>query len=212
MVFWSQAWQDEFVANLLNFKKNGFYLDIGSGPPNAQSNSYFFDSELGWKGICIEQNNDYVEMYAKFRTCTFLNEDATKINYKEILDNLKFPKRIDFLSVDIDEGSSKALSKLPFNDYRFSVCVIENDAYRLGDTIRNEELECMTYYGYYCLFPKILVPKGCGLGDGLIFEDWYVDPAAFNMEKLSKISAEKMYPDDVVNLLKTKSEFFIKQK
>lgn len=53
MTFWSQAWQDEFCANILNFKRNGFFIDIGSTDGKSQSNSYFFESELDWKGICV---------------------------------------------------------------------------------------------------------------------------------------------------------------
>lgn len=47
MPFYSQAWQDEFVINLLGFKKNGCFIDIGSGDGINQSNSYFFESEMG---------------------------------------------------------------------------------------------------------------------------------------------------------------------
>lgn len=208
MTYYSQAWQDEFVNNILNFKRNGYYLDIGSGPPDAQSNSYFFDSELNWKGICVEQNSDYVEKYRKQRTCEFINGDATKIDYKKILQDLKFPSILDFLSVDTDENSSKTLSKLPLDEYKFNIILCEHDQYRLGDTIRNEERECLRYYGYYLLFSNVQVPLGCGCGPGLDFEDWWVNPTAFNMEKISKMSAERMYPDDIVKMIKERKEIY----
>lgn len=210
MVFWSQAWQDEFVANLLSFKKNGFYLDIGSGPPNAQSNSYFFDSELGWKGVCIELGSDYNKLYAEKRTCHFINGDATQVKYKDVLRELKFPKRLDYLSVDCDESSSKVLSKLPLDEYRFSIITCENDRYRLGDQLRNEERECLRYYGYKLLFGDTLVPIGCGLGPNLPFEDWWVDPAIFDLDKLNNISKDYLYPDDIVNTVKSKKEIWTK--
>ena len=210
MVYWSQCWQDEFVNNLLNFKKNGYYLDIGSGPPNAQSNSYFLDSEMSWKGVCIELGSDYNKLYADTRTGHFINDDAIQVKYKDVLNTLNFPKRIDYLSVDCDENSSKVLSALPLDEYRFSVITCEHDRYRFKDQLRNEERECLRYHGYELLFGDVLVPLGCGMGPSLPFEDWWVDPAVFNMDKLSKISAEKMYPDDIVKMIKDKKEIWTK--
>jgi hypothetical protein len=206
MTYYSQAWQDEFIINLLNFKRDGHFIDIGSTDGMNQSNSYFLEKEMGWKGVCVELGIGYTEHYKNNRTCIFLNEDATKIDYKTLLDNNNYPARIDYLSLDIDESSMLGLNKLPLNDYRFSAITIEHDAYRFSDALRNTERESLRHYGYYLLFGDVLVPKGCGMGNNLPFEDWWVDPAVFNMDKLSKISAEKMYPDDIVSMIKSKKE------
>jgi|SRR3990167_7225272 len=210
MVYWSQAWQDEFVNNLLNFKKGGYFLDIGSTDGMSQSNSYFLESEMGWQGICVERGVGYAEHYSKNRSCIFLNEDATQIDYKTLFVANKYPSTIDYLSVDIDENSAVALNKLPLDDYRFSVITIEHDAYRFGHVLRNGERELLRTFGYYCLFPDVLVPKGCGMGNDLIFEDWWIDPILFNMEILKKLGAEKMYPDDIVAMMKSKKENWLK--
>lgn len=208
MVYWSQAWQDEFIINLLSFKKGGYFLDIGSTDGMNQSNSYFLESEMGWQGICVERGIGYTEHYNKNRKCIFLNEDALKVEYKDILK--EFPKQIDYLSLDIDESSSKCLSKLPLNEYRFSVITIEHDRYRFQDQLRNEERECLRHYGYHLLFPDILVPLGCGMGPNLPFEDWWVDPNVFDMTKLNKFSKEKMYPDEVATLFRNNKELLLK--
>lgn len=210
MTYYSQAWQDEFVANLLNFKRNGYYLDIGSSTPIDQSNTYFFDSELNWKGICVEKNPDYNQLYKEKRTCHFVNDDAIKIDYKKLLKKYKCPLRIDYLSVDVDEWSSKALSALPLDTYRFNVVTCEHDAYLHGDLLRNQERECLRYYNYILLFSDTFVPLGCSSGQELRFEDWWIDPIVFNMEKLSKIGGEKMYPDDIVAMIKSKKEVWTK--
>lgn len=209
MTYYSQAWQDEFVNNILNFKRNGYFIDIGSTDGINQSNSYFFESEMGWKGICIERGIGYTEHYKNNRTCLFLNEDALQIDYKILLNNLSFPKQIDYLSMDIDENSAKALSTLPLNEYRFSVITIEHDAYRFSHALRNVEREIMRASGYFLLFDDVLVPLGCGMGPDLPFEDWWIDPHIFNMDKLSQISAERMYPDDIVNIIKNRKKTWI---
>jgi hypothetical protein len=203
---YSQAWQDEFVFTLLSFKKNGYYLDIGSGAPNSQSNSNYLDTILNWQGVCVEKNSDYNDLYAQVRTCYFINDDANKIDYKNILDKLGSPKRIDYLSIDIDEGSMQALNRMPFNDYKFNIITIEHDAYRFGHTIRNQERECLRANNYTLLFPDVLVPLGCGMGPDLSFEDWWIDSTFFNTNKLKnitdKLSNKKLYPDSIVSVLK----------
>lgn len=207
MVYWSQAWQDEFVANMLNFKRDGHFLDIGSTDGMNQSNSYFLESEMGWKGICVERGVGYTEHYRKNRNCIFLNEDATQIDYKALFIANAYPSRIDYLSVDIDENSALALKKLPLDDYRFSIITIEHDAYRFSDSLRSEERAILNAHNYTLLFPNVLVPLGCGMGPDLPFEDWWVDASAFNVDQLSKLviklTPDKLYPDHIVTTLKS---------
>jgi len=206
MTYWAQACQDQFVANLLNFKREGYYLDIGAGSPDSQNNTYFFDSELDWEGVCVEIT-DYTEDYKKLRSCRFINSDATKIDYKIIFDELKYPKRIDFLSVDIDEGSAEALKQIPFEDYRFSIIIIEHDLYRIGSYLRDEEREILKKQNYHLLFGDVLVPLSCGALPWQPFEDWWVDLSVFNVDKLNnlvtKVGSDKLYSDHIINVLKT---------
>jgi hypothetical protein len=208
MVYHSQAWQDEFVANLLGFKKDGYYLDIGSNDYSAQSNSYFFDTELGWKGICVEIGEQYAEGYSN-RNCHFLNADATQVDYKALLSGKQFPTRLDYLSLDVDEGTLATLKKLPLTDYRFSVITIEHDSYRFGDALKNEERSILKSNNYVMLVSDVFAPLGCGMGPNLSFEDWWIDPAAFDVNKLAKLFSQKMYPDDMVVKLKGMLDTYI---
>ncbi len=207
MTYHSQAWQDEFVANILGFKRNGYYLDIGSFSAISTSNTYFFESELGWKGICVEKNPGHAEEY-KVRNCRFINDDATVLDYKKLLKEQGFPAQVDFLSVDIDESSAEALKVLPLDDYRFSVITIEHDAYRFGDTLRTAEREILSKH-YSLICSNVLVPLGCGMGPNLPFEDWWVDANVFNMDKVHRLCGDRLYPDDIVATLKKMSETFL---
>jgi hypothetical protein len=201
MGYHSQAWQDEFVANILNFKHNGYYIDIGSSIPYHLNNSYFFETELHWQGICVERGSDYNEDYKK-RTCHFINDDATKLDYRKILTDMNFPKQADYLSIDIDESSADALALLPLDIHRFSVITIEHDANRFGDTLRSAERKILYSHNYMLLFSDVLVPLGCGMGPNLPFEDWWIDPTIFNARKAQSLAADKAYPDDIVNMIK----------
>src|SRR5258706_11369284 len=55
--YYSQHSQDRFVDNfLLHGKRGGVFVDVGAYDGVALSNTYYFEKELGWQGICIEPN------------------------------------------------------------------------------------------------------------------------------------------------------------
>ncbi len=208
MTYYSQAWQDECIANILGFKRSGYYLDIGSNDAHQQSNSYFFESELGWTGICVEFDVRHNTSYQN-RNCHLVNEDSTTIDYKSLLDGKHFPSRIDYLSLDVDENSTATLKRLPFDSYKFSIITLEHDTYRLGTAARDEQRAILQSHGYTLLFPDILAPLGCGMGPNLSFEDWWVDASVFNMGALTQIAGANMYPDNVAAILKSRPSGYL---
>jgi len=53
--FYSQDGQDEYVeANFFHGKKNGVFVDIGAHDGISFSNTYHFETDNGWTGLCIE--------------------------------------------------------------------------------------------------------------------------------------------------------------
>ena len=77
MNFYSDAGQDQFVANLLKFKRDGFCVDIGSCHSMLSNNTYVFQS-LGWTSVSVEINSRYNESYSTRLNGTHYNEDALK--------------------------------------------------------------------------------------------------------------------------------------
>jgi hypothetical protein len=141
---YSQIQQDVIVDGLLKNKENGFFLDVGAGWYDNLSNSCFFERNRAWKGIAIElaENDIYGKPYAigweMFRKNTiFLKEDATIINYNEILEKYNAPKIIDYLSLDLEppEISLIALQNIMKSDYIFKVITYEVDFARQKATI-----------------------------------------------------------------------------
>ena len=200
MEFQGQARQDEFVANILNFKENGCFLDIGSCHAISTNNTHAFES-LNWRGICIERNEEHNDSYLD-RKCHFINGDATEIDYKSLLEEQKLPSRIDYLSLDIDEQTNIVLKKLPLNDYRFSVITIEHDFYSRGSELRDEQRTVFQGLNYKLLFADVLVPTNDGFPPNCPFEDWWIDPLAFDMNKMSKLASEKLYPKQILSIIK----------
>jgi FkbM family methyltransferase len=68
--YYSQCGQDQFInENLFKNMKNGIFIDIGAHDGISLSNTYFFEKELSWSGICIEPIPEIFEKLQKNRGC-----------------------------------------------------------------------------------------------------------------------------------------------
>lgn len=81
--FYSQYQQDQYVyEHFFQDKRNGVFVDVGAHDGILLSNTYFFEKEMGWTGICVEP---IPEVFQRLRTnrscaciegCIFDNRDA----------------------------------------------------------------------------------------------------------------------------------------
>ena len=201
-MFNSFAKQDQFIANLFNFKKEGCYLDIGSWEAVSANNTYFFDKE-GWSGICVEIDSKNNIGYAS-RSCTYINADALTVDWKAAFKQKNLGKNIDYLSLDVDEASTEVLLNLPLDDYKFKAITIEHDAYLHGDTYKSPQKEHLLGAGYALLCEDVAVEQpGLFLGNTydikpLPFEDWWIHPEFFSEEVVKKLSCEGEYPSTII--------------
>jgi hypothetical protein len=194
----SDAKQDEFVANILKFKKNGIYVDIGSCGSQASNNSFYFDSQLDWRGICVEIEPQYAPSYSSRKNCRLVIGDATTLNYETLFKEQNFSKDVDYLSLDVDTLSFSVLQKLPFHLYDFKVITIEHDYYLYSDTYQKPQREYLQNMGYILLCSNVYVEQSGYYGKMYPFEDWYVNPKYFEKDLLDKIKSESEYPSAIV--------------
>lgn len=72
--YFSQAGQDKFLhENIFKGKQGGVFVDIGAHDGISYSNTYFFEKELGWTGICVEPQKKIFEDLKENRKCICLN-------------------------------------------------------------------------------------------------------------------------------------------
>jgi FkbM family methyltransferase len=72
--YFSQDGQDKFIhEKFFVNKRDGIFLDIGANDGITFSNTYFFEKQMGWKGICVEPNPDIFKELVKVRDATCLN-------------------------------------------------------------------------------------------------------------------------------------------
>jgi hypothetical protein len=162
--------QDLFILSVLNKKINGTYLEIGSQTPIEDSNTYLLESEFNWTGISLEIRQDFVEQFNFTRKNICIQADATEIDYSKVLYEYNLDKHIDYLQLDIDPPNNtfKALNKIDFDVYSFSIITYEHDYYRGGELEREESRKILNKYGYTLVIKDVMHA-------GLIFEDWYIN-------------------------------------
>jgi len=72
--YYSQWQQDKILnENIFKGKKNGVFVDIGAHDGISGSNSYFFEKELGWTGLCVEPILERYCDLVKNRSCICMN-------------------------------------------------------------------------------------------------------------------------------------------
>jgi len=184
---YSQACQDLFVVNMVQGKKNGFYLEIGASHPFESSNTFLLENDFNWTGISLEIDKDAASVYNSFRLNKCIIADATDFNYRNYFEINKIPNIIDYLSIDIEpaDNTLKALLELPMKDYRFSVITYEHDRYISGDLYMIQSRTYLESFGYKLVVSNVKT-------NGRDFEDWWIDP-----NLISKDTWEKFISNDV---------------
>jgi len=182
----SEAGQESFVLNMLNEKREGFFVEIGAYDSTTNSNTFLLESEFGWRGFAIEINPDGAADYNKNRKSLCANADAITFDYETYFDFNGFPKRIDYLQVDIEPAANTllALKKLPLNDYRFSVITFEHDLYFSPENqaVKDKQVELLTSLGY------VLAVSNVKVDTTRAFEDWWIDPEVISPDKYSDLN------------------------
>jgi len=97
--FNGQSLQDQFVLSVLNYKTNGYFLEIGSNHPININNSYILEKNYNWDGLMVEYEPNYLDLYKQHRNCKYIIQDATTINYLELFKKYNFPKNMDYLQM-----------------------------------------------------------------------------------------------------------------
>ena len=204
MQFYSDDRQDEFIANLFGFGKNGTFLDIGSCASVGSNNTYFFES-LEWRGICIEKNPMFNDSYSQ-RTCRFVNADATEVDYKKLFKEEGIMD-ITYLSLDVDQDSTKVLEKLLATGHRFIAITIEHDGHVHGDLYRGPQRELLISHGYYLLCADVLNQSGRNIGREHGWEDWWVHPLFFTDDFINSVTCSRQFTDQIIKRVKEFNKF-----
>jgi len=198
-----QVLQDKFVVSVLQNKQNGYFLEIGSNHPILINNTYVLEKELNWKGIMIDYDQQWLSLYKLERpNSIYVINDATLINYVELLKIHNAPNNIDYLQIDLEVSNRSTLTTLEllnstiFNEYKFASVTFEHDIYD-GDKFntRLASREIFLNRGYILVFPDVKNGQHP-------FEDWYIHPDLVDINYVNKIKTDQSLDyHDIINIL-----------
>lgn len=183
---YSQTYQDMFILTMLNGKRNGTYLEIGSADPFYGSNTALLESVFDWKGVSIDIKKEEVDKFNTARKNKALNLDALDINFTEFLDNNFTTTDIDYLQLDCEPPNNtfSILLSMPFEKYRFAVITYEHDYYvDITKTYRDKSRRYLISMGY------IPVATNISATTTSPYEDWWVHPDLVSEEIINKMKA-----------------------
>jgi len=172
---YSQMSQDLFVDHLLD-SREGYFVDVGCYEPKFINNTYMLEKK-GFKGLLLDISPRWIDLAIKHRPASkAVWVDLLKKNFNELLLEEEAPKVIDYIDLDIDEGTVKVLKDVDYDTFSFKVLTIEHDYYAHGDQYRSETRDFLNDKGYQ------LVCGDVGNNSGPQ-EDWYVHPSYISKEK-----------------------------
>ena len=132
--YYSQSGQDQFAHNLSGF--GGFYLEIGAHHPLINSNTYNLEVKCNWKGISVEYDKSFQSHWKNQveRKNLIIWDDAFNINYEKLSKDNLIPKRINYLSCDIEppQKTFDILKKIINAGIDFDFISFEHDKYNEG--------------------------------------------------------------------------------
>jgi len=107
--YYSQNGEDYILWKLFDFKKTGFFIDVGAFDGMHLSNTLSFEHQ-GWNGICVEANKKY------FKFCNERRKNSICLNFA-CIDNPQ-QKTVQFYSEELGLLSSTIHSKAHEKDIK----------------------------------------------------------------------------------------------
>lgn len=170
---YSQTYQDMFILSMLDGKKKGTYLEIGSADPFHGNNTALLEKNYGWTGVSLEILPHEVDKFKAQRANKIVLTDATKVDYDVFIEENFDTTDIDYLQVDCEPPSVTLdiLKMIPLDKYRFAVITFEHDYYAdITRSYREKSREYLQSKGYQLVVSDI-APNNISN-----YEDWWVHP------------------------------------
>ena len=141
MKYYSQCKQDKFFNEVIfKSKRNGVFVDIGANDGITFSNTYFFEKELDWKGLCIEPLEETFKKLQFARKCMLVNGCAASFNGTEIFFDVKgYGEMLSGLKSKYDPRHLKRLYK-DVEEHGGSFNEIQMQCYEVNELLKKHKL------------------------------------------------------------------------
>lgn len=167
---YSRHFQDMFVLSVLNGKKNGTFVEIGSGHPELFNNTLLLEKDFGWKGLSIDNSERMCHVFSRTRNTSIVLADAATVDYKALFKQNCLEQHVDFLRINAEYASVEALKRIPFDKHEFGIIQFQHNAIWWGPEFREESRKLLSKIGY------ILLVSDVATDERSAYEDWWVHP------------------------------------
>jgi FkbM family methyltransferase len=147
--YYSQCNQDKFVnENYFKNHKNGVFLDIGAHDGISLNNTYFFEKELNWTGICIEPIPEVFDKLKKNRKCICIQGCISEVSSEEE-DFLRIsgPPHLEMLSGLINKYDKRHLERIhrELAAYGCSYEIIKVKCYNINEILEKNNIKHINF-------------------------------------------------------------------
>lgn len=140
----SQCKQDRFVnENFFHDKREGVFLEIGAHDGLTYSNTYFFEKNLDWTGICVEPLPERYAELVENRKCTCIQGCISDFDGISQLLMVQSPfVNVEMLSGLLHKYDSRHLERVQkeIDKYGGSYEVIDVKCFLLNNLLQENEI------------------------------------------------------------------------
>lgn len=149
MKYYGQYEQDKYLDKVFKQKQNGTFVDIGAHDGETFSNSYFFEKERNWKGICVEPIPEIFEKLDQTRNCIKINGCISdKIGTEKFLRIRGEFVDTEMLSGLVEDYDSRHLERIDreIKEYGGSKEEIEVTCYDINKVLTDNQINQVDFF------------------------------------------------------------------
>ena len=141
-------WNQDTILNETYFKgkKGGIFVDVGAHDGKTFSNTYFFETSLGWTGLCIEPMAERFDQLQKNRprsTCIYgcAYNYTGKLTFREVSGYAEMLSGVDS---DYHPAHTSRIHR-EVSQHGGTVKLFEKPCYRLADLLEEAKISVVDY-------------------------------------------------------------------
>jgi len=149
MEYYGQYKQDKYLDGLFKKKSNGFFVDIGAHDGLTFSNSYFFEKNRNWEGICVEPIPEVFAKLNEARNCIKINGCISNKSGTEKFLRVKGEyvdtEMLSGLLEDYDDRHLERIDK-EIKEYGGSKEEIEVKCYDINEVLKDKNINKVDFF------------------------------------------------------------------
>ncbi len=196
-MYHSMSGQDKWVLETLNFKTNGFFVDLGAMDGITYSNTYTLEKDYSWTGICVENslvhwnslvtartsNNFYKTIYSYHGQC-LIDENGKIVTegtgttvdcvtFDDIMVEDGYTGLIDYLSVNLGGREEDVILTIDLSKYEFQLISVQVNRHKTPHKYIDETFLYLWNNGYERMYNGVLGADPTRDSYCNLYEDWY---------------------------------------